>query len=495
MKYRFIFFTAITFFAIKANAQTDKEIIATAIQKFKEGHKAEAYHLMSPLTHSKYFNADAEFCMGNFYEEGVGGYNSGWAQLHDDAALAMKWYKKAASDGNADAMAEVGMFYQSGRGETKKDEKEAFKWYKKSVEKGSSLGQEFMGDEYTFGSQVPHDYVEALKWYRLSAAQGNTLGMLSVADMYENGRGVPKDEKEALRLYTELANWKTDRDSYGVGRAAYILNEMGYSAGTGSLLNPAEEIKLGIDACSSTQYEKGFQLLSKNSGAAAMTDTAFGWLGYLYDHGYGVTEDATQAFNYIKKAAANGNAVAANNLAYFYFNGRGTGKDIAEALRCYQIAAKSGSPDAQVTLGKIYRNGEFVAKDDTMATEWFRKAALQAYGWGQYYLGLAYRDALGVAKDDAKAQKLFGYAADHGVQPAKALVYVNETAAPANSPYNNGGQPQNKNNNGGGRLVAPSYTEHACITCNGTGWVTATDRYGNTSRQQCSRCNGTGKMK
>ena len=47
----------------------------------------------------------------------------------------MKWYTKAAEQGDAGAQYNLGNCYRAGTG-VKKDEKEAVKWYTKSAEQG-----------------------------------------------------------------------------------------------------------------------------------------------------------------------------------------------------------------------------------------------------------------------------------------------------------------------------------------------------------------------
>lgn len=477
----------------KTAALSEKETIELGVKDFNNGQRIDAYQLLAPLTGSKYFTAEAEACMGDFYQEGVGSKNGGWPLLKYDYTMAMKWYKKAAADGNADAMAEVGVIYSSGSDDIKQNEKEAFKWYKKSAEKGSGLGQDILGTEYTTGKNVPIDQQEAIRLYRLSAAQGCGLGMLSLAGAYSDGSGVEKDMNKAIEMYIALANMNTPANPYAPRRAAFLLNQLGYSAVSGTLLNPKEEIALGLDACSRTQYEVGFKLLSKHEKTTIISDTALNWLGFMYDHGYGTTENIVEAFDCIKRAAEMGNSVAQNNLAGFYHAGRGTSQNYAEALKWYSKSGLQDNWDAQVSAGLMYTNGEGVKKDDVKAVEWYRKAALLGWGWGQYYLGLAYRNGTGVAVDDAKSQLLLGYAAGHGVAAADALYVKKETYTPeySDDTYSN-------NTPAAKRPVVTRQTPEIytrCIACGGSGWVDGSDNLGHSIRKQCTSCGGSGKVR
>jgi TPR repeat protein len=58
------------------------------------------------------------------YEDGLGG-------LEQDEAEAVKWYRRAAEQGNADAQMRLGVMYGDGRGGLAEDYAEAVKWYRR----------------------------------------------------------------------------------------------------------------------------------------------------------------------------------------------------------------------------------------------------------------------------------------------------------------------------------------------------------------------------
>ena len=47
------------------------------------------------------------------------------------------------------------------------------KWYRKAAEQGDADAQYNLGISYDRGEGVPQDYVEAVKWYRKAAEQGD----------------------------------------------------------------------------------------------------------------------------------------------------------------------------------------------------------------------------------------------------------------------------------------------------------------------------------
>ena len=61
--------------------------------------------------------------------------------------------------------------YDNGEG-VPQDYKEAIKWYRLAAEQGNANAQYNLGLMYDNGEGVPQDYKEAVKWYRLAAEQG-----------------------------------------------------------------------------------------------------------------------------------------------------------------------------------------------------------------------------------------------------------------------------------------------------------------------------------
>ncbi len=85
-----------------------------------------------------------------------------------DYADAVKWYRKAAEQGMADAQYNLGLKYDNGLG-VPQDYAEALKWYRKAAEQGNASAQTNLGVMYGVGEGVPQDYVQAHVWYSLAA--------------------------------------------------------------------------------------------------------------------------------------------------------------------------------------------------------------------------------------------------------------------------------------------------------------------------------------
>ena len=120
----------------------------------------------------------------NMYANGKG--------VPQDYAEAVKWYRRAAGQGDALAQHNLGAMYANGEG-VPQDYAEAVKGYRLAAEQGYALAQHNLGAMYANSKGVPQDYAEAVKWYRLAAEQGYALAQNSLGAMYANGKGVPQD--------------------------------------------------------------------------------------------------------------------------------------------------------------------------------------------------------------------------------------------------------------------------------------------------------------
>ena len=104
-----------------------------------------------------------------------------------DHKEAVKWYRIAADQGNAQAQFNLGVIYENGEG-VPQDYKEAMKWYRMAADQGNSQAQFNLG--------------VMLKWYRMAADQGNAQDQFNLGVMYYNGTGVPQDFAEAYAWWS-----------------------------------------------------------------------------------------------------------------------------------------------------------------------------------------------------------------------------------------------------------------------------------------------------
>jgi len=129
---------------------------------------------------------------------------------NSDYEEALKWYRKAAEQGHADAQFKLGVCYSNGYN-VAKDYKEAAKWFRKAAEQGQADAQDALGVYYLFGYGVAKDYKEAAKWFRKAAEQGNANAQYNLGDCYSNGYGIAKDYKEAVKWLRKAAEQGNER--------------------------------------------------------------------------------------------------------------------------------------------------------------------------------------------------------------------------------------------------------------------------------------------
>jgi TPR repeat protein len=304
-------------------------------------------------------------------------------------AEAVKWFKKSAELGFAEAQNTLGWIYNNGEG-APQDESEAFKWFRKAAEQGHAKSQSTLAHWYAIGKVVPEDDAEAVKWYRKAAEQGLATAQNILGDFYLSGIGVKKDEAEAVKWYRMGADQGDEGSQTDLGRC--------YAQGIGVPKNNAEALKwfykvakrnrisafqFGRDYYNGwndvekdlTEAVKFFQISAErgHDGAPFYDDAQF-QLGVCYENGEGVPKDDAEAVKWFRKAAEQGDASAQSSLGICYFKGRGVEKDEVEAVKWFRKAAEKEMKHAQLALGYCYQDGKGVKRDLKQAVAWYEKA-------------------------------------------------------------------------------------------------------------------------
>ena len=179
--------------------------------------------------------------------------------------------------------------FEAGRvANARKDFAEARRLYERAAANGYAMAIHNIGCLYEGGDGVVQDYAEAARWYGKAVALGEPIAMVDLGWLYETGHGVTKDLAEARRLY-ELAV------KAGVSPG---MNNLGilYLYGKGVARDFGEARRL---------FEQG---------AALGNDAAMNGLGAIYNDGDGVARNVKLARTWFEKAAALGNSEAKQNL-------------------------------------------------------------------------------------------------------------------------------------------------------------------------------------
>ena len=112
-----------------------------------------------------YNHRDAQYKLGEFYENGRGG-------LDRDIRTALKWYKLAAAQRQSDALYRLGMASKNGEGNEPVDYVRMVDYFTQSAEQGHAEAQYQLGYCYENGLGVPINVKQAKFWYGKAAAQG-----------------------------------------------------------------------------------------------------------------------------------------------------------------------------------------------------------------------------------------------------------------------------------------------------------------------------------
>jgi tetratricopeptide (TPR) repeat protein len=115
------------------------------------------------------------------------------------------------------------LLYADGRG-VAQDYAEAVKWFRKATAQNNADAQFFLGLMYAYGKGgVPQDYAQAAEWYRKAADQGDAQAQFSLGMMYGDGRGVPKNYAKALMWLHLAADHGSARATYNQEKISKLM--------------------------------------------------------------------------------------------------------------------------------------------------------------------------------------------------------------------------------------------------------------------------------
>ena len=161
---------------------------------------AAAFAVFKPLAEKG--NVAAQVNLGNLYMKGWG--------VEQSYPLALRWYLKAADQGERMAQSKVGLMYYHGLGGVTKNPAEAARWFEKAAGLGDVSAQSLLGSLYAAGDGVPQDLARAYYWYTMAEEQGDK----------EAGRGrqsleneiTPGQKDEAMRLMAETRKTRAEQE-------------------------------------------------------------------------------------------------------------------------------------------------------------------------------------------------------------------------------------------------------------------------------------------
>ena len=150
-------------------------------------------------------NQDAIYWLSFAYFYGLG--------VELDNEKAVEYLKILAEYGYPDMQCELGKWYETISWDSHGGHmnRQAVKWFTKAAKQGNVEAMYCLGECYMEMFGVRHSVRKAMLWLRKAAMQGNWYAQLLVADCYFKGNGFKQDYKEAVKWY-ELATVHPDKE-------------------------------------------------------------------------------------------------------------------------------------------------------------------------------------------------------------------------------------------------------------------------------------------
>lgn len=142
----------------------------------------------------------AQVRLGELYKVGeIGATSTGQRGSAPHLQQAFAWFGKAAEQGDAEALFELGQMHAQGLG-THQDFAQAADCYARAASQGHPKAAFNLGFLHAYGQGVEQDHAKAYQWYRVSELEGYAPGRQSAALA---AKKLGADEKER-------ADWRAD---------------------------------------------------------------------------------------------------------------------------------------------------------------------------------------------------------------------------------------------------------------------------------------------
>ena len=264
----------------------------------------------------------------------------------------IKWYTKAASQGDAIAQYELGSSYKSA-----KEYAKAIQWLTKAAEQGHIEAQYELGEIHDKNQWNSNDAKDmkifynddtAIRWYLTADQGGHPEAQGNLAFIYR----MKDDFKMAVQWYTKAAE-NGDADSQ---KALFHMYYMG------------KEVEKDLDK--SLKWSKRIAEHAEGSDLIQYQEMA----AEIYEE----KREYTNAFEWYMKADKNGGSTRTSySLGEMYGKGKGTDKDLRKSAKHFQKAAEAGYDLAQYRLAGMYYKGDGVIQDYIEAYKWANLAAMK----------------------------------------------------------------------------------------------------------------------
>jgi TPR repeat protein len=276
----------------------------------------------------------------------------------EDFSEALKWYRQAAEQDDAEAMSRLYFMHWRGDG-VPRDRVEAMRWLSQAAAKDNPHAQCLLGYRFTtreWEGTGPNRHLtqanlpEAVRWFRRSADQNWAGGQYYLALSYLGGDGIRKDEAAGLELMRKAAD---QHHSDALCELARL-----YTRNIGEPRSPQDQpVPLLLKAAEHHNRE------------------AYQYLAFRYQYGLGTEPDLIEAARWYARAAfADYSRWGRGDPAFIKSAGKPAQTDPFHIVLAWYSDATRRNPEAMARIGKLYRNGENTPRNLAKAWIWFELA-------------------------------------------------------------------------------------------------------------------------
>lgn len=343
--------------------------------------------------------------------------------VEKDAALGLKWIKKAASGDDTQASDMLSFLFTYGCPESQRPE--LLKSIEKGAKQNSLSNQCALSLAYFYGLGTKPDLQKSFHWCEAAANHNRAQSQFLLARCYEFGQGTNRDEKLMFAWDEKAAKQGFTPSQFQLG--IDFLNGVAVKQNTQEGLKWLE--KAATHGNSRAQTLLGliykFHLFGKNDDTVAqkfLSQTAkrkSSIATYLLSAAAPKSGDAIKQ---LQAAAARGDAHASAVLGEIFATGCGAKRSQEDAIRCYTAAASNGDSDAQTRLGLLFNNGVVDGNQNfEKSTKLFERASAAGSVEGMYLYGRNLLSGIGIQSNLEKGESVVATAAERGSVEAAVL--------------------------------------------------------------------------
>lgn len=334
-------------------------------------------------------NADAELSLAEAYRQGEG--------VETNEQEYLRWLKRAADQGHPIAQGEYAM--QIYDPEMADRWEEAATWFRKAARQGNNEAMFNLGLLHLRGHGVPKDRIVSLAWLMVAEIDATDEVEENIAKMLANASEA--DRRKALKLTKGIIDKLEISTVYSQGFRSIALAESFHRqfqlAERGKAEDQYELARMHHEGVGTVKDPFESAVWCRRAAEQGHVG-AMRTLAMCLEDGDGVSVDLVEMAKWYRKAADKDDPESQFKLGVCYRDGLGVAKDEKQAVTWTKKAAEQGHPIAQANLGSFILSTIDEASFPE-AVKWFKLSARQGHPGGMYKYGLALFGGMGVTED------------------------------------------------------------------------------------------------